>query len=213
MKNVKILLTILLVSLLMVGCNAKVVEPGKDAETPSVEENKDTTETEKNDDKETDENKSEDNADGKKIIPAPDFTTVDLEGNEVKLSDFKGKYVFLNFWATWCTYCKEEMPAIQKTFEEYEIDKQEVVFLIVNVGETKETIQTYLDGSETKYSFKILMDENKEIASMYNISAFPTSFYIDQEGNVLGYVPGAMKEEDMKKNMELMTKGKVEKEQ
>lgn len=211
MVKVKVMLVMLLLIFSTVACNNATIPDGNQVTENDTNNNETKTEDQdKNTEDTTEENKdSKDDAtqtkdDGSKVVPAPDFTAVDLEGNEVKLSDYKGKFVFLNFWATWCTYCKQEMPAIQKMFEEYEVDKDQVAFLIVNVGESKEVIQNYLDSSETKYTFKILMDEDKSIASTYTVNAFPTSFFIDKESNVLGYVPGAIKEEDMKKYMEYM---------
>ncbi len=138
-------------------------------------------------------------------LPAPDFTLTDQYGNDHTLSDYKGKVVFLNFWATWCPPCKEEMPHIEELYKEYNLNQDEVVFIGVtnpkseeypdNQDETKEEIIAFLESGG--YTFPTLFDETGEIYEQYYISAFPTTFMINKEGNVLGYVPGMMTKEIM----------------
>jgi cytochrome c-type biogenesis protein len=138
-------------------------------------------------------------------IPAIDFTLTDQYGKEHTLSDYKGKVVFLNFWATWCPPCKEEMPHIEELYQEYNLNQEEVVILGVanpksteypyNQDEEKEDIIKFLE--ENEYTFPTVFDETGEILSSYYITAFPTTFMIDKEGNVLGYVPGMMTKDMM----------------
>lgn len=149
----------------------------------------------------TDENQEEAAA-----FPAFDFALTDQYGNEHTLSDYKGKVVFLNFWATWCPPCKEEIPHIEELYKEYNINKDEVVFIGVtnpkseeypnNQDEEKDEIISFLETNE--YTFPTLFDETGEIFQEYNITAFPTTFMIDKEGNVFGYVPGMMTKDIMK---------------
>jgi cytochrome c-type biogenesis protein len=139
-------------------------------------------------------------------IPAFDFTLTDQYGEEHTLSDYKGKVVFLNFWATWCPPCKEEMPHIEELYNEYNLNQEDVVFLGVtnpksekypyNQDEKKEDIISFLDKNE--YTFPTVFDETGEILQNYSITAFPTTFMIDKEGNVFGYVPGKMTKDIMK---------------
>ena len=139
------------------------------------------------------------------VTAAFDFTLTDQYGNKHTLSDYKGKVVFVNFWATWCPPCKKELPEIEELYKEYNFNKDDVVFLgITNPKSEKypnnsdvsiEEIKTFLD--ENGYDFPVLFDETGEILNNYNISAFPTTFMIDKEGNIFGYVPGMMTKDIM----------------
>lgn len=134
------------------------------------------------------------------VVPAPDFTLTDQYGNTHTLSDYKGKTVFLNFWATWCGPCKSEMPDIQKLYEDYGKNGGDLVVLGVasprteqnpytNEG-TQEEVEQFLE--DNGYTFPVVMDLTGETLYYYAISAFPTTFMIDSNGNVYGYVPGAL---------------------
>lgn len=170
---------------------------GNSSEVDSAENNLGT-------ENETTENTVED-AKKSDAIPAFDFTLTDQYGKEHTLSDYQGKVVFINFWATWCPPCKKEMPDIEALYKEYNENQDEVVFLgIVNPSSEaypnnqdvkKEEIQVFLDDNE--YTFPTLFDETGEILQNYNIAAFPTTFMIDKEGNVAGYVPGMMTKDIM----------------
>ncbi|POP33707.1 cytochrome C biogenesis protein [Lactonifactor longoviformis] len=132
--------------------------------------------------------------------PAPDFTLVDQNGETHKLSDYKGKTVFLNFWATWCPPCRQEMPDIQALYETYGENKEDLIVLGVanpktddhpnNQDETQEKVAGFL--SENGYTYPVAMDTTGDVFSAYGISSFPTTFMIDKEGNVYGYVSGAI---------------------
>ncbi len=142
----------------------------------------------------------------KPVIPAFDFTLTDQYGNEHTLSDYKGQVVFLNFWASWCPPCKEEMPYIEELYQEYNCNEDEVVFLGIanpknknhpyNQDVEKEELVDFIDTNGI--TFPILFDETGEILNNYYIAAFPTTFMIDKKGNVYGYVPGMMTKEIMK---------------
>ena len=133
-------------------------------------------------------------------IPAPDFTWTDQNGQSHTLSEYKGKTVFLNFWATWCGPCRSEMPEIQALYERYGSNQGDLIVLGVANPKTEE--QPYNnDGTveevaqfmeENGYTFPTVMDTTGETLMAYGISAFPTTFMIDTEGNVFGYVPGAL---------------------
>ncbi len=138
-------------------------------------------------------------------IVAFDFTLTDQYGNEHTLSEYKGKVVFLNFWATWCPPCKKEMPHIEELYQEFNLNQDEVVILGVanpsseeypnNQDEEKEDIISFLD--ENGYTFPTVFDETGEVFGDYFISSFPTTFMIDKEGNIFGYVPGMMTKDIM----------------
>lgn len=157
----------------------------KDASQSSTDDKNDTTE----------ESKEEPT-----LIPAIDFTLVDQYGNEHTLSDYKGKTVFMNFWATWCPPCKSEMPEIQKLYESYGKNEEDLIVLGIaapNYGEEGniEEITQFLEKNE--YSFPVVMDETGEFFYQYGITAFPTTFMIDKDGNVFGYAQGALSGEIM----------------
>jgi len=117
---------------------------------------------------------------------AIDFTLKDLEGNDVSLSDFEGKIVLLNFWATWCGFCDLEMPDLERLYTVNE----DVVVLGVNVGEDLDLVKEYVD--EKKISFPIVLDETTDIASDYLVSGLPTSYFIDENGMIYGKFSGMM---------------------
>lgn len=134
-----------------------------------------------------------------KTIPAIDFTLKDQYGNTHTLSDYKGKTVFLNFWATWCSPCRAEMPDIQKLYEEFQ--QEDIVILGVaapNLGREKseEGIKGFLE--ENGYTYPVVMDTEAEAFQAYGINSFPTTFMIDKDGNVFGYIPGQLSEETMR---------------
>ena len=141
----------------------------------------------------------------KKIFPAFDFTLVDQYGNEHTLSDYKGKVVFLNFWATWCPPCKKEMPDVEALYQETGKNQEDIIVLGVanpasteypnNSDVSKEEVISFLN--ENNYTFPVVFDETGEILSNYYISSFPTTFFIDTEGNIYGYAPAMMTREMM----------------
>ena len=134
------------------------------------------------------------------VIPAPDFTLTDQYGETHTLSDYQGKTVFLNFWATWCGPCKMEMPDIQALYEEWDENAGDLVVLGVagpGIGRegSAEDITAFLE--ENGYTYPVVMDDTGTLFYQYGISAYPTTFMIDPEGNVFGYVQGAVSREIM----------------
>lgn len=136
----------------------------------------------------------------RQVTPAPDFTLYDQYGNVHKLSDYRGKVVFLNFWATWCTYCRAEMPSIQSLYADNGSNSGDVVVLGVanpktstnnnNVDGTQENVSSFLN--QGGYSYPVVMDLDGSVFRAYGIASFPTTFMIDKEGNLYGYVRGAV---------------------
>ncbi|MFB9274816.1 TlpA family protein disulfide reductase [Cohnella cellulosilytica] len=129
---------------------------------------------------------------------APEFELTDLDGNAVKLSDFRGRTVVLNFWATWCRVCRAEMPQVEKFYQEHK--DQEVVVLSVNAT-TQESnpglVRDYADKREL--SFPIVLDDRGEALGDYGVTAYPTTYVIDPAGLVKGRYLGAFSYENMKK--------------
>lgn len=111
---------------------------------------------------------------------APDFELETLEGEPVKLSDYKGKKVILNFWATWCPPCREEMPEMQEFHEEY---GDEVEILAVNFAETNvKKVQDYID--EFNYTYTIPLDKDSVAGNEYKVFSLPTTYFIGTDGKI-----------------------------
>ena len=138
----------------------------------------------------------------------------DQYGNTHNLDDYKGKVVFLNFWATWCGPCRNEMPEIQKLYEEYAQKGEEAEVVILGVagpGVGQEgTVSEITDFmKENGYTYPVLMDETGEMFEWYGISAFPTTYMIDRDGNLYGYVTGQLTEDIMRSIIDQTLEGKV----
>ena len=158
-------------------------EPESDAAKDSQESSGEQTETER-------------------VLPdAPDFTLYDQFGQEHTLSDYKGKTVFLNFWATWCQPCRMEMPYIQELYERYSSQEDPEVVILGVAGPlmgdegSEEEIAAFLE--ENGYTYPVLMDTDYGQFNTYGIYSFPTTFMINAEGKVYGYITGSLSLEMM----------------
>ena len=119
-----------------------------------------------------------------------DFTVTDGNGKSVKLSDYVGKPIVLNFWASWCGPCKSEMPEFQEVYEEM---GDEVQFLMVNAtvsGDTVAGAKSFIQ--QYGYTFPVLFDTTGEALQVYGVDAFPTTWFLDKEGNPVVYAVGAI---------------------
>ena len=134
---------------------------------------------------------------------APDFTVYDLEGNAYKLSDFRGKPVLLNFWASWCGPCQMEMPDFQKYYESH---GDKVNFVIVNLTdgqqETVESASAFI--AEKCYTFPVYYDTDIDAAVKYGVSAVPVSYFIDAEGYFVAWAQGALTADMLQQGMDLL---------
>ncbi|KKM11481.1 hypothetical protein SY88_08465 [Clostridiales bacterium PH28_bin88] len=132
--------------------------------------------------------------------PAPDFTLTDLEGKTVRLSDLRGQPVYLNFWATWCPPCREEMPDIQQVYTE---KGQQVRFLAINLTGTEKTVQGVREFlSAGGYTFPVLLDKDNAVSEQYQVRAIPTSIFIDAAGVIRYRYAGAMSKEMLEAALE-----------
>ena len=131
---------------------------------------------------------------------APDFTVTDQEGNQVSLSDFLGKPVVLNFWASWCGPCKQEMPHFEEAYQEY---GQEIHFLMVNltdgIDETEESAQAFIQ--ENSYSFPIYFDSSYSAAIAYGVSGVPVTYFIDAQGGLIAWANGMLSLETLEQGI------------
>lgn len=134
---------------------------------------------------------------------APDFTALDREGNEVKLSDYLGKPVVLNFWATWCDYCVQEMPAFARAYMDY----PDVQFLMVNVtdgeGDTVESAKKFIE--DRGYPFTVLFDTELDATMKYGASSLPVTFFINAKGELVVYRPGMLNDDLLSRGIAMIT--------
>ena len=120
---------------------------------------------------------------------APDFTLTDMEGKSVSLSDFRGKVVLLNFWATWCPPCRAEMPSMERLYSE--MRDKDFVLLAVNVEENgQNAVSSFVE--DIPVSFPILFDSAQKISSIYRVSGIPQTYIIDKEGQIIQQVTGGV---------------------
>ena len=116
---------------------------------------------------------------------APEFTIKDLDGHNISLSDFKGKIVILDFWATWCGPCKASFPLMKKSQEKY-ADNTNLKFLFINTMErtpkVKENVEKFIKSNN--YPFHVLLDNDSKVSGDYGVSAIPTKIFIDKQGNI-----------------------------
>ena len=139
---------------------------------------------------------TEDTSSAKESEPAADFTVTDDNGNAVNLSDFSGKPVVVNFWATWCPPCRAELPAFQ---EAYHTDGDTITFMMVNLtdgsNDTVDGVRQFI--SENDYDFPIYYDEAQSAATAYGVYSIPMTLFITSDGKLQNYHIGAMDSETL----------------
>lgn len=138
--------------------------------------------------------------DGMRMAPNADLVLVDQDGTEHRLSDYRGKTVFLNFFATWCGPCQREIPDIEALYRDRGENASEVVVLGVANPKTSEhpqnsdvgvdEVEAFID--EYGITYPVLMDTTGQLFSSFGVSSFPTTFMIDKDGYVFGYAAGML---------------------
>lgn len=111
---------------------------------------------------------------------APDFQLSDVDGNIHRLSDYRGRVVIVNFWATWCPPCRAEMPSMQRAWEK--LQQEEIMMLAVNVGEDEDTIFQFTANYPVE--FPLLMDLDSKIIEEWPVRGLPTTFVVDPQGRL-----------------------------
>jgi len=143
------------------------------------------------------------NQSGMIMIPMPDFTCYDENGKAVKLSDFKGKPVILNFWASWCGPCKEEMPAFNEAYKKY---KKDIHFLMLDLtdgmSETMSSGKEYVKGQ--KYKFPVYFDLDQAAATAYSVQSIPMTYFVYADGNMAARVVGKISSETLQQGIDLL---------
>jgi peroxiredoxin len=122
----------------------------------------------------------------KNDVPAPDFTLVDAAGRRVSLKDFHGKVVFLNFWATWCGPCRDEMPMMEELHREFK--DRGLAVVAVNFREDKQSVRKFFD--ELGLTFQALLDPDGDVGGSYGVISLPLTYLIDRDGRFVGKAIG-----------------------
>jgi thiol-disulfide isomerase/thioredoxin len=119
-------------------------------------------------------------------VAAPGFTLKDIRGDDISLEDFKGRTVFLNFWATWCSPCRAEMPAMEKLHRSFK--DRGLMVVAVNYLEDGDRVLKYI--RKMSYTFTVLMDNDGYVSGKYRVNAIPVTFLIDRDGRIVGRARG-----------------------
>ncbi|MBQ8662604.1 MAG: TlpA family protein disulfide reductase [Eubacterium sp.] len=133
----------------------------------------------------------------------PDFTVIDKDGNTVRLSDFQGKPVILNFWASWCGPCRAEMPDFDEMYAQY---GDEIHFVMVNATdgsrETVDSAQAFIE--DAGYSFPVYFDTTQEASMTFGAYSLPTTYFIDAAGQPIAYATGTISKDIMLQGIDMI---------
>jgi len=122
--------------------------------------------------------------------PAPDFTLKSQQGDNLKLSELRGKVILINFWASWCGPCRQEMPVLDELYRHYR--SLDFTILGVNVEQNSDDARSLL--KDVSVSFPVLFDNENKVSKLYDVKGMPSTVLVDRDGNIryvhMGYKPG-----------------------
>jgi len=130
---------------------------------------------------------------------APDFNLLSLNGQSFSLEEMRGKPVLINFWATWCYPCKEEMPLLESIYAQH---SEDLIVVGINQGEKEPDIKDFIE--QEKISFLILLDEKMKVGDRYEVSGYPTSIFIDKNGIIQAVYLGELTTDQLNHNLQLI---------
>lgn len=142
-------------------------------------------------------------------VKAKDFVVYDENNKEVKLSDYKGTPVVLNFWASWCPPCKSEMPSFNEMSKKYSKDKVAILMINLTDGQRETMSNAHQFIKDNNYDMKVLFDNKMDAANKYNISSIPRTIFIDKNGYIIQDNPaGVISKEELESQIKLLLEAK-----
>ncbi len=192
-------------SLVVENSNEILNDNNNSSNTAVNDSNKDTSNTNTNKTENSSNTSSEESAseNESQLTTAPNFTVIDYEGNQVNLTDFFGKPIIVNFWASWCGPCQMEMPDFDEAYATY---KGEIEFLMVNMTdgsrETLEKASSFI--AESGYTFPVYYDTEYSAAITYSVSSLPTTYFINANGELIAHARGAIDADTLQKGIDMI---------